>query len=104
MLLMMLNSECRVLLALSSVSQIVVHAYYNNGAANGTLSAALYDEDGTLRAGPTAFANRTTAGWGSVTFSGLTLTQSQLDTLTILINGNKGAGSTTDSVCLCNVR
>lgn len=75
------------------VSSITLWVYHNDGA-NGTIFASLYDNAETTTYGTEqTLTSRTTDTWDSVTFSGLTLTQSNLDDLRIKFRVTKGAGA-----------
>jgi len=77
----------------SDTSQIIVWAYHNDGA-NGLLSVELFDEDETTAygAGAVSFTQIGTSAWNSVTISGLSLTQGQLDTLSLNFTVSKSGG------------
>lgn len=78
----------------SSVSQIEVWAYYNDGT-NGELYVQLYDGDETNSYTSEASLSTTNIldHWDSATFSNLSLSQSELDDLKIRIRIDKGVGS-----------
>jgi hypothetical protein len=75
----------------ATVSSITVWAYHNDGA-NGVITFALYDATESTNYGSANFAQRTTSGWNSVTISGLSLTQAQLDGLRFRFNTTKSGG------------
>jgi len=75
----------------SSVSQITVWVYHNDGGSQ--LSAQLYDDDeSTTRSVQSNFTSRTADTWDSVTFSSLSLTQAQLDSLSVALTANHTGG------------
>lgn len=75
-----------------SVSEITVWVYHNDGS-NGEFSLQLYDDnESTTRSSVTAVPTSTSNAWDSVTFSGLSLTQAQLDTLTVRITIDRASG------------
>ncbi len=81
-----------------SVSQVVVWAYHNDGA-RGQLYAQLYDDDETTtRSSSAAFTTTSTDAWHSVTFSGLSLTQAQLDSLTVALWKDRASGGAPNDV------
>jgi hypothetical protein len=74
------------------VSQIQVWIYHNDGS-NGEIIVQLYDEDeSTTRSGTANLTQSTSNAWHSVTFSSLSLNQSQLDTLSVSLTANKNGG------------
>lgn len=78
----------------SSVSQIQVWAYYNDGT-NGRFHIQLYDdaESTSYTSEDRLPSSLTLDRWDSVTFSGLSLSQTQLDGLKVRIRTDKGIGS-----------
>ncbi len=75
-----------------TVSQIDVWIYHND-TTPGQVSAQLYDDDETTtRSSAAAFPQTTTDTWSSVTFSGLSLTQAQLDSLSIWLTSDRNGG------------
>lgn len=78
--------------SVQSVSQITVWAYHNDGS-NAEFRAQLYDDnESTTISSESAFAQLASNGWNSVTFSALSLNQSQLDTLSIRISVHRNGG------------
>lgn len=77
---------------IQSVSQVVVWIYHKDDSA-GQISAQLYDDDETTtRSSETNFTQSTVDAWHSVTFSGLSLTQAQLDSLSVMLHDTRGGG------------
>jgi hypothetical protein len=75
-----------------SVSQVQVWAYHNDGS-NCQLGVGLFDDDdSTVRASAQNMPQRTGNTWDSITFSGLSLTQAQLDTLSVRLSAAKNGG------------
>ena len=80
------------LISVQSVSQVTIWAYHNDGT-NAQFSAQLYDDnESTTRSSASAFAQISSNGWNSVTFSGLSLTQAQLDSLSLRISITRNGG------------
>jgi len=83
-----------------SVSQIVVWIYHNDGS-NGQFHVQLYDDnESTTRSSEASFTSSSSNAWHSVTFSGLSLTQAQLDSLSMRLRNSKvgGGGPTTNYI------
>lgn len=84
--------------SVSSVSQIDIWIYYNGGS-NGLISAALFAADESTQYGSTQdYAKSSSNTWGYVTFSGLSLTQGQLDGLRVRLSSVKSGGGPTATV------
>ncbi len=84
--------------SVDTVSQIDVWVYHNDGA-NGELFVQLYDDDeSTTRSSRAAFTQSSTDAWHSVTFSGLSLTQAQLDSLSIALDVDRFSGGPPNDV------
>ncbi|MCK4388142.1 MAG: hypothetical protein KAW00_05155 [Dehalococcoidia bacterium] len=67
-----------------SVSQIVVWAYYVNSGANNSFDVGLYAADEMIQYGTTQrLPNQSSASWNSVSFTGLNLSQAELDDLRV---------------------
>lgn len=78
--------------SVDTVSQIVVYIYHNDGS-NGQFFAQLYNDDETTTySSETGFTTSNTDAWHSITFSGLSLTQAQLDALSIRIKLDRSGG------------
>lgn len=79
----------------SSVSSITVHIYHVEGTTGFQFTVGLFDAAETTQFGTTQNVTiRTAAQWDTVTFSGLTLTQAQLDGLRVRTTCTRpGAGS-----------
>lgn len=83
----------------STVSSITVWVYHNDGLASGRTSVRLYDDnESTTRSAQTTLTNRTSNTWDSATFGSLSLTQSQLDTLSIQIQTSKVGGGSNPTI------
>ena len=83
----------------ATVSSITVWAYHNDGS-NGQITFALTDATESTVYGSTNFTQRSTVGWGSVTISGLSLTQTQLDGLRMRFNTTKNGGGQPATISL----
>ena len=82
-----------------TVTQVQVYVFHGEGGANMNTQVALYDaNEVTVRGAVTNVPTRTTPQWDSVTFSGLSLTQAQLDNLDLRLSCIKGAGGGTNCV------
>lgn len=78
--------------SVQTVSSITVWVHHNDGN-NGQLAVQLYDDnETTTRTTSSNITQRTSNSWDSVTFSSLSLTQAQLDTLSIAITSSKNGG------------
>lgn len=76
-----------------TVSSVTLWVYHNDGA-NGTIHASLYNASETLMHGTEqSLTPRSTSTWDSATFSGLSLTQGDLDGLRIRFRVTKGGGA-----------
>ncbi|OGH65022.1 MAG: hypothetical protein A2821_00915 [Candidatus Magasanikbacteria bacterium RIFCSPHIGHO2_01_FULL_41_23] len=65
-------------------TDVAVWVYYDNGNTNMQWELSLWNDTESSQYGSSQqVSNRTVAGWSSATFSGLTLTQTQLDGLRI---------------------
>ena len=81
-----------------SVSQIQLFVYHNDGA-RGELFAQLFnDNETTTYSSETAFTQRSTNTWDSITFSGLSLTQEQLDSLSVRFRADRAQGGAPNDV------
>lgn len=82
-----------------TVTQIQVYAYYQNVNSEMQWEIELWDNAETTQYGTTQqLTNTTTAAWGNVVFSSLSLTQTQLDGLRIKYTNTKtGVGSSQSS-------
>ena len=75
-----------------TTTQVQVWIYHNDGS-NGEINVQLWDEnESTTRSSESALTQSTSDAWHSVTFSGLSLTQAQLDTLSVRLRANKNGG------------
>ncbi len=75
-----------------TTTSITVWIYHNDGA-NGEINVQLYDDnESTTRSSETPMTQTSTDAWHSVTFGSLSLTQAQLDTLSIRLRANKNGG------------
>jgi len=93
-----INFRMSSLINVGSVSQVIVWVYHND-VSNGLVAVQLYDDDETTtRSDATALPKRTTDTWDSVTFSGLSLTQAQLDSLTVRLTASKSGGGATSTI------
>ncbi len=87
------NYTMGTLANVSSVSAIYVPVYHRETGTNMTMSVSLWDATEATQYGTTqTFANRATTQWDTATFSGLTLTQAQLDGLRVRITCTRGGG------------
>jgi len=72
-----------------TTTQIQVWIYHNDGS-NGEIFVQLWDEDeSTTRSSETAITQSSSDAWHSVTFGSLSLTQAQLDTISVRMRANK---------------
>ncbi|HEX9594586.1 MAG TPA: hypothetical protein VF996_00405 [Candidatus Saccharimonadales bacterium] len=79
--------------SVQSLSEVTVWIYHTDGNANARFYAQLFAADETTTySSESVYANRTTNGWSSVTFSGLSLNQSQLDDMRIRIRFSRPSG------------
>ncbi len=81
--------------SVSSVTSITVHVYHSEGATNYFSYVALYNAaQSAVITGTTEqqLANRTTAQWDTVTFNGLSLTQSDLDGMRLRLRCARSGG------------
>ncbi len=87
-------------LSVSQVTQIDVYVYHIENSVNMYLEVSLFDTDEITQYGSSGdLTQRTAAQWDSVSFSGLTLTQGQLDTLNVRLRCYKsGSGGPTSCV------
>lgn len=75
-----------------TTSDVTIWLYHNDGS-NGQISVQLYnDDESTTYSSSSTVTQSSVDAWDSVTFSGLSLTQTQLDALTIAITGGKNGG------------
>ena len=82
----------------STTTQVQVWIYHNDGS-NGQILVQLYDDnESTTRSGETAITQSTSNAWHSVTFGGLSLTQAQLDSLSVRLRANKNGGGSPATV------
>lgn len=76
----------------TTTTDVTVWVYHNDGS-NGEIFIQLFDDDeATTRSGETALTQTTTDAWHSVTFSSLSITQAQLDTLSVRVRAAKNGG------------
>lgn len=76
----------------TATSQVTVWIYHNDGS-NGEIFVQLFDDnESTTRSSETALTQSTSNAWHSVTFSSLSLTQAQLDSLSIRLRAAKNGG------------
>ena len=89
------NYTMGTLTNVSSVSSITVHIYHMEGNVGHQFDVRLFDAAETTQYGTTQNVTiRTAAQWDTVTFSGLTMTQAQLDGLRIRTTCNRpGTGN-----------
>lgn len=81
-----------------STNTVTVWIYHNDGN-NGLITVGLYNDDETTAyATATNLTQSSTDAWHSVTFSGLSLTQAQLDATTISLTGSKSGGGATATI------
>lgn len=81
------------LTGVASVSAISVPVYHVEQKSNMVISVSLWDATETVQYGTeVTFSNRTTALWDTATFSGLTLTQTQLDGLKVRVRCTRAGG------------
>lgn len=92
------NNGGTVFINMSSVvgafntSAITVWIYHNDGS-NGQITVGLYnDDESTAYASSVNLTQSSSNAWHSVTFAGLSLTQTQLDATTISLSTNKVGG------------
>lgn len=77
----------------SSVSQVQVHLYHNETTANLGYTVSLWNAAETTQYGTTqSISNRSSSQWDTATFSGLSLTQSQLDDLRVRLHCTRLTG------------
>jgi hypothetical protein len=87
----------------SSVSQIQLYVYHNDGA-RGELFAQLFNDDETTTyTSETALTRTSTNAWHSITFSGLSLTQAQLDSLSVRFRADRSGGGAPNDVYIYSV-
>lgn len=80
-----------------TVSQIRVNLYHIETSANIGFRVALYAANETTQYGANVnFANQTTAGWDTATFSGLSLTETQLEGLRVQLTCYRISGGGTN--------
>lgn len=83
---------------IATANAVTIWLYHRDGAANAFSTLALYaGNETTVYAGPTALSSQTSSVWSSITFSGLSLTQAQVDDLRVKIDCEKtGGGKSND--------
>jgi hypothetical protein len=92
------NVQMSSLVDVASVSSITVWFYHAEGGTNAQQVVSLYAANETTQYGTSQnVTNRTAARWDSVTFSGLSLTQAQLDDLRIRVACTKIGGGTSNT-------
>lgn len=81
-----------------TVTAVTVWIYHREGGSNARSNIGLYAaNETTALAGPTTLSVQTSAGWESVTYSGLSLTQADLDGMRLRYSCSKqGGGSSND--------
>ncbi len=83
---------------INTVSSITVQYYHIEGGTNAQQTVGLFAANETTQYGTTQnVATSTSAQWDTVTFSGLSLTQTQLDSLKINIQCTKTGGGTANT-------
>ena len=87
------NSEMSTLTGVATATAIAVKTFHRETGTNMTLSASLVNAAGVVIAGPTAYTNRGTNQWDTITFSGLTLTQTDIDGLRVRLSCARSGGS-----------
>lgn len=92
------NYQMGTLSNVASVSQVQVNVYHQELNANMATYVSLWDATETTQYGSTVIlTNRTTAQWDVATFSGLSLTQAQLDGLRVRLRCQRPGGGATNS-------
>jgi hypothetical protein len=87
-----INYRMNSISGVTTVSDVRVWIYHNDGS-NGEITVQLFDDNETTTRSGTAVLTQSTANnWHSVLFSGLSLTQGQLDTLSIRLTAGKNGG------------
>ncbi len=87
-----INYRMGTIVGATTVSDVQVWIYHNDGS-NGQITVQLYDDNETTARSTSATLTQSTSNaWHSVTFSSLTLTQAQLNTLTIRLTAGKNGG------------
>lgn len=82
----------------SAVTALTIWIYHREGGTNARTSVGLYDTNETTAFGAvTTLTNRTSGTWDSVTYSSLSLTQTQLNNMRLRVAcGKVGGGASTD--------
>lgn len=84
--------------SVDTVSQIVVQTYHQEGNANMATYVSLWDATEATQYGTEVqLTNRGTAQWDPATFSGLALSQAQLDGLRVRLRCTRPGGGKSDS-------
>ena len=86
------NSNMTTLSAVQTVTSMDVLVHHEETRANMTLSVTLVNSAGGVIAGPTALTNRAAPTWDTATFSGLSLTQADLDGVRVRLSCARTAG------------
>jgi len=77
----------------TSASQVDVWVYHIQNKSNMSIDIGLYDHSMTQIGATTTFATRASATWDTVSFTSLSLTQTQVNGLKIHLRGYKRGGS-----------
>lgn len=88
---------------ITSVSAVTVWVYGTATRNNSAMSVDLYYNGGVQNLGDVTFGTANNYSWQSVTFSGLNLSQSQLDGLEVIITGNAGGRTYTVATLYASV-
>ena len=86
-----------------SVSQIQLFVYHNDGARGELFGQLFNDNETTTYSSESAFTRRSANTWDSITFSGLSLTQAQLDSLSIRFRAARNGGGAPNDVFVYTV-
>lgn len=87
------NYQMETVSDVSSVSQVQVHLYHNETSANLGYTVSLWNAAESTQYGTTqSITNRSSSQWDTATFSGLSLSQSQLDDLRVRLHCTRLSG------------